>query len=76
MIAMHARLMLKKVDSKKYNLEPTFKEIEELERLARIGKATEKSFKEGYEINSSCVYARKRFKSFEELIRWKESESE
>jgi len=39
MESMHIRQMLKKIDSKKYNLEPTFKELEELEIKAEIAMA-------------------------------------
>ena len=48
MKAIHTRFMLRKIDFKKYNLALTFTELEELERLAQIGKATEKVFEHGY----------------------------
>ena len=81
MESTHIRQMLKKIDSKKYNLEPTFKELEEFERLAKIGKATEKILSiNDYEFGPTMLigdeYGDLSLYSVEELLEWAESEGE
>ena len=48
MKSMHIRLMLQKIDKKKYNLTPTLNELKELERLSDIGKALTIIMEKGY----------------------------
>ena len=59
------------------NLKPLLDKISELERLARIGKATEKAFESGFSINQMhsvlsnidyCIYDK------ESLLNWAEEE--
>lgn len=57
-----------------YTNEKDWKELNELKRLARIGKATEKAYDEDYDINVNIHPTKYRFKNIKSLLEWAESE--
>lgn len=58
-----------------FKYEALLQELEELERLAKIGKATEQAYSNGLQVESAGGWSPV-FETIDELLKWAESEGE
>ena len=66
----------KYTDESTITLTISFEKFIEMDRLVKIGEATEKAYDEGYDLNINVHPARYRFKNIQSLLEWAESEGE
>ena len=53
-----------------YTSKGDWEEFAELERLAEIGRATEKAYKETYTVNLNINYSKNNFKTIDQIVKF------